>query len=127
MAPTDFFNGTDKMPCTVRFGKQFYVESSLARLGSRAQAAGLPIIILLSFVNQWNSLKIVYKITARFCHLVKNVYSIQDGRTICSHSPLDEGCLMNIIRDHHASQSDISHIGGRKEGKEAGGERAMSP
>ena len=24
---------------------------------------------------------------------------------------------MNIIRDHHASQSDISHIGGRKEGR----------
>ena len=47
----------------VRFGKQFYVESSLARLGGRARPAGLPIIILLqlSWVNQWNSLKIVYK------------------------------------------------------------------
>ena len=33
---------------------------------------------------------------------------------------------MNIIRDHHASQSDISHIGGRKEGRKGGRRRTSN-
>ena len=38
---------------------------------------------------------------------------IRTNESLCSSSRLAGDCLINIIRDHHASQSDISHIGGR--------------